>query len=336
MSTIVDVAAQAGVSTATVSRVVNGAGAVAAATRDKVLAAVTRLQYRPDATARALRWRKTGPPRARATREWTPPARGAAGHAQPLYDSVLMGAPKSAAPNNLSDQVAQYLVRYIRKNRLGSGAQIPSEMRISEELSISRGVVREACRALETVGVLDIGNGRSPRVSPLNNRAVLQFLQHAICTQQASEAQVFDVRSSIEVRAAELAATTRTDEDARALRLQAAAMRKAGQAREPFVKADVRFHEIIGRATGNPLFVLLGSALRESLDRTIRAGFDSRYSRLELDRVVQIHEGIAAAIMARNSADAARLMTVHFAEAREFVLSRAETAGRRKATRRTA
>jgi GntR family transcriptional repressor for pyruvate dehydrogenase complex len=274
-----------------------------------VLTAVARLRYRPNAAARELRTRH---------------ARLSPTQREALYDSGRMRLPKPAAPDHLSDQVARYLMRYIRENRLGSGAQIPSELRISEELEISRGVVREACRALETVGVLDIGNGRSPRVSPLNNRAVLQFLQHAICTQQASEEQVFDVRSSIEVRAAELAAMKRTDEDARALRHEVDAMRRAGQARERFVKADVRFHEIIGRATGNPLFVLLGGALRESLDRTIRAGFDSRYSRPELNRVVQIHESIAAAVLARNPADAGRWMTVHFEEAREFVLHRAK------------
>ena len=230
------------------------------------MTAVDRLGYRPNAAAQRLR--------AYHDAKRLPPV-----NAEALYDASRMGAPKPASPNSLSDQVAQYLVRYIRDRGLGSGARIPSELRISEELDISRGVVREACRALETIGVLDIGNGRSPRVSPLNNRAFLQFLQHAIGTQQASEEQVFDVRSSIEVRAAEIAAVTRTDEDARALRLEAAAMRKAGQMRERFVKADVRFHEVIGRATGNPLFVLLGGALRESLDRTIRAGFDSRYSR---------------------------------------------------------
>jgi GntR family transcriptional regulator, transcriptional repressor for pyruvate dehydrogenase complex len=310
MITILDVAAEAGVSTATVSRVVSGTGAVSSETREKVMTAVDRLRYRPNAAARTLRT-------FHAVKRVSPL------NDEVLYDAPRMGASKPVTLNNLSDQVAQYLVRYIRDHRLQSGAQIPSELRISEELEISRGVVREACRALETIGVLDIGNGRSPRVSPLNNRAVLQFLQHAIGTQQASEEQVFDVRSSIEVRAAEIAALTRTDEDARTLRLEAAAMRKAGQVRERFVKADVRFHEVIGGATGNPLFVLLGSALRESLDLTIRAGFDSRKSRTELNRVVQIHEAIAAAIVARKPAEAGRLMTIHFEEAREYVLNRA-------------
>ncbi|WP_310133448.1 LacI family DNA-binding transcriptional regulator [Leifsonia shinshuensis] len=53
--TIRDVAALAGVSAQTVSRVVNGSRAVSPSTRDRVLTAIRELGYQPDSTARALR-----------------------------------------------------------------------------------------------------------------------------------------------------------------------------------------------------------------------------------------------------------------------------------------
>jgi LacI family transcriptional regulator len=52
--TIQDVAAAAGVSTGTVSRVLNGRPGVKAATRAHVLETVSRLEYRPDSAARQL------------------------------------------------------------------------------------------------------------------------------------------------------------------------------------------------------------------------------------------------------------------------------------------
>ena len=55
-----DVAEAAGVSIATVSRVLSGRGSTAAATREKVRAVAERLGYRPDETGRALRTRRTG------------------------------------------------------------------------------------------------------------------------------------------------------------------------------------------------------------------------------------------------------------------------------------
>ncbi|MBS9334969.1 substrate-binding domain-containing protein [Fructobacillus sp. M1-13] len=58
-ATIYDVAAAVGVSLATVSRVVNGSDNVRPATRDKVLAAIKDLGYRPNAVARGLASKKT-------------------------------------------------------------------------------------------------------------------------------------------------------------------------------------------------------------------------------------------------------------------------------------
>ncbi len=52
--TIYDVAREASVSMATVSRVVNGNPNVKPATRKKVLEVIDRLDYRPNAVARAL------------------------------------------------------------------------------------------------------------------------------------------------------------------------------------------------------------------------------------------------------------------------------------------
>jgi LacI family transcriptional regulator len=55
MASVTDVARHAGVSVATVSRVLNGSARVTPATRDRVLAAVAELGYRRNAVARSLR-----------------------------------------------------------------------------------------------------------------------------------------------------------------------------------------------------------------------------------------------------------------------------------------
>ncbi|MBB5936554.1 LacI family DNA-binding transcriptional regulator [Streptomyces zagrosensis] len=59
MAGIKDVARQAGVSVATVSRVLNDHPSVRADTRDRVLTAVAALRYRPNAVARSLRTDQT-------------------------------------------------------------------------------------------------------------------------------------------------------------------------------------------------------------------------------------------------------------------------------------
>ena len=58
-STIADVAARAGVSTATVSRVLAGIGRASPATRQRILEAARDLDYRPSGIARSLKRRET-------------------------------------------------------------------------------------------------------------------------------------------------------------------------------------------------------------------------------------------------------------------------------------
>jgi LacI family transcriptional regulator len=60
MTTIKDVARRAGVSTATVSHVINESRAVGTETKKKVRAAIKALKYRPDGIARSLRVNQTG------------------------------------------------------------------------------------------------------------------------------------------------------------------------------------------------------------------------------------------------------------------------------------
>lgn len=239
--------------------------------------------------------------------------------------ALYCGMPRSKLPatGNLSDRVVAHLIDYTRRHRLKEGDAVPSEGTLSRELEVSRGVVREAYRSLKAAGILDIANGRTPRVGRLNNQAITQFLHHALHTEQASAVHALDVRQSLEVRAAELAALNRSDDAAAALTEAAAAMCASLTQRRRFVDADVRFHEILGGATGNPLFELLGNALREVLDVTIRAGFDSRRTRAERARVAEIHVAIADAVTARSATRARRTMLVHFREATAFVVDRA-------------
>jgi DNA-binding FadR family transcriptional regulator len=231
-------------------------------------------------------------------------------------NEILRGVAHPLPPSgNLSDFVRKHLIDYIRSNQLRSGATVPSEMRVSSELGISRGIVREAFRALQMAGILDIGNGRSPRVAAINDGGIAQVLQHALSTEQATFEHVLDMRAAIEIRAASLAAAHRTAEDAQALDKEVARMRGSKAVRSRFSEADARFHETIARATGNPLFGVIGGAIRGSLTASIRAGLKNLKTARELDKLVTIHENIAEAIRDQDPIRASHYMAIHFDEA---------------------
>ncbi len=217
---------------------------------------------------------------------------------------------------NLSDQVVHYLMEHIRTNGLASGERLPSEMRLSADLKISRGIVREAYRSLSSAGILETAVGRSPRVGALRSTSFADLLQHALATQQVSVEQALDLRAAVEVRAAELAAEKRRPADIEALTCEVRGMKRGRLDVDVFVRHDVRFHECVGAATGNPLFALIASALREAMTASVRAGLESRSSQAQVLRVVKSHQDVVDAIEAGDIPGAAAAMAHHFDEAR--------------------
>jgi len=205
---------------------------------------------------------------------------------------------------------------HIRVNRLASGERLPSEVRLSADLKISRGIVREAYRSLSSAGILEISNGRSPRVGALRSTSLIHLLQHALATQQASPEQALDLRAAIEVRAAELAAEKRSDSEVAELSKAVRGMRRARRNIDAFVEHDVHFHERLCAATGNPLFALVSSALREAMATSVRAGMESRSDQQQVLRVIESHQDIVDAIAGRDPKAASSCMARHFDEAR--------------------
>lgn len=217
---------------------------------------------------------------------------------------------------SLSERVTHHLMEHIRTNGLSSGERLPSEVSLAADLKVSRGIVREAYRALSSAGILEISNGRAPRVGALRSESLAPVIQHALVTRQATPDQALDLRSAIEVRAAELAAEKRGARDIDVLTRAVRGMKRARQNIDAFVQHDVSFHEGLGAATGNPLFALIASALREAMAASVRAGMESRSTMQQVVRVVETHQELLDAIVAGDPARAGVTMVQHFDEAR--------------------
>src|SRR5215471_9135930 len=133
---------------------------------------------------------------------------------------------KAASDNNLSQRVTEYLIKHIQDNDLKPGDRVPSEVKVSGVLKISRGVVRQAYHSLRTAGILEIAMGRSPRVGELSHDSFTPLFSHALSTEQVSVEDVLELRFAVEVHAAELAATHRDSAQVEALKKLVEGMRK--------------------------------------------------------------------------------------------------------------
>jgi DNA-binding FadR family transcriptional regulator len=216
--------------------------------------------------------------------------------------------------DSLTLRVTDFIFDYIRRNQLSSGEYLPSEVKTSAELNVSRGVVREAFRSLEVAGIIEKENGRSPKVGVLNSSFLTHLMVHAILTRQVSIKQVLELRASIEVKSTELAARRRTRSDVRRLRVAVEGMRTSVTIFDDFVQHDLDFHQVINGSTGNPLIEVVCSAMHESIKESMRAGLRKRKSTEEILKVADVHGAITDAIEQGNATLAQSLMRKHFEE----------------------
>jgi len=236
---------------------------------------------------------------------------------------------------SLTSRVTDFMFEYIRANGLVSGDSLPSELRTSTELGISRGIVREAFCSLEIAGIIEKGNGRSPKVGMLNSDFLTHLLLYALSTKQVSTEQILDLRASIEVRAVEMTALRRTQSHIEQLRACVLGMQKSISAPKDFVQHDLSFHSVINGACGNTLVEVFGGAMHECMQQSMLEGIVNRRLRSDVQKVVQSHAEITSAIEQRNSVLAGKLMKKHFAEAKKALrlspLKKTAAASNRKA-----
>jgi len=161
---------------------------------------------------------------------------------------------------SLTDDLAEQLLTAIIDGQYPPDSALPPEGELSEIGGVSRLTVREAVKALRAQNVVRVVRGRGTYVNPPDRWTALEPVVRA-ASRSASGAlseRLIEARRLIENGACELAATRRTEEDLAELRRQLGLMREAAEHAdtEQFVQADIDFHDIVMRASGN-LFVPL-------------------------------------------------------------------------------
>jgi DNA-binding FadR family transcriptional regulator len=214
--------------------------------------------------------------------------------------------------DTVSAQVVRHLLEKIADRQLRPGDPVESEVELSRTLAVSRGTVREAYRILAALGVLEIGNGRRPRVHAVSSLALAQIFGHALKIAQATPLHVLEFRRGIEIHSAQLAARFATEEQLGRLRALAADMRAAlgNEARRS--ECDMAIHKTLAEASRNPLNSLVLTALQTAISHSLRTDHSVQRSEHEIVRIVDAHEAIVERVCAHDPVGAGAAMACHF------------------------
>lgn len=179
----------------------------------------------------------------------------------------MNGPMQPATRINLADSAAESLRAEIVSGRWALGERIPNEAALAELLSVSRGTVREAVRALVSQGLLETRQGSGTYVrSAVDPTAALDRVKRAGLRDQ------WEARAALDVEAARLAALRHTPADLENMRrLLDARGTVADGGSDVFIRRDIAFHRAIVEASANRAMLELYDFFTAAIAEAIQA-----------------------------------------------------------------
>ncbi|WP_330307907.1 MULTISPECIES: FCD domain-containing protein [unclassified Streptomyces] len=210
-----------------------------------------------------------------------------------------------------SDVLASEVRERILSGEFTEGMALPPERQLVEQTGLSRATVREALRILEVEKLLQIrpGRGGGAFVHRPNRESVASTVQLVIRGQRIRLEALHETREAIEPTCAALAAQRRSDQDLAELDAAQVDLVEAGDDIPRFLRANIRWHSAVARASENELLIGFMSALSQSIYAATNL---EQFMDAEIREVTaRAHAKITEAIRERDGAAAMRRMARH-------------------------
>ena len=206
------------------------------------------------------------------------------------------------------EEIVRQIKTMISEGRLKSGDQLPPERDLAEKFLVSRTSVREALRALESLGLVEIRPGEGTFVREVSIESLIQPLALVMLSQREAIGELFEARRLLEPLIAGLAAVRATRDD-----LQEMGRILDDQAREitagrTGLAQDAQFHTAIGTAAHNRAISRIVHALMDLLTQSRE---ESLKTPGRPERSHEDHRRILGAIAKRSESAARQAMLDH-------------------------
>ena len=223
-------------------------------------------------------------------------------------DNPGLFAPVSVAraSSSIADQIRQAIVT----GKLDQGERLPPERELAEQFGVSRVTVRDALRALEAMGLIEVRVGArgGAFVTVPTGSIVGQTMSDMMMMSALTPEDIVEARLVVELGTVTLACSRATDEDIARLRELAEQSAQAIAAKTYTREISWDFHALVAEAAHNTAIEGLTSSFRSSLSmHPIRTREGARAHALTVDEHARIFE----AIERRDGETARREMATH-------------------------
>ncbi|GLY88813.1 FadR/GntR family transcriptional regulator [Actinoallomurus iriomotensis] len=237
----------------------------------------------------------TGEARPKSPREPTPRAE---------TPQILLSAPQR---ESAVVDIARQLLSQLLSGQLSPGTRLPSERQLAESLAVGRSTIREALKALDVLGIIEVRQGDGTYLKQSTSSLLPSAIEWGLMLGQPQVLDLIEARRHIETIIAGLAAERADDQAVAELAEHLEEMRAAPDS-AAFVEADVAFHLTLANAAGNSVLNDILGSIRSLLRVWIRRAIHEVGS---TDTTIAEHAAILTAVRERVPEAAAEAMRAH-------------------------
>jgi DNA-binding FadR family transcriptional regulator len=209
----------------------------------------------------------------------------------------------------LNRAIQDYIKRTITDNQMQPGDMLPPEGQIAQDLGVSRGSVREAVKALESLGIVEVRHGNGVFVRAFNFDSFLDLLSYGLVFDHRRIAEILQIRKWLELAAIGEATQRINPGETAAIEEVLDCWDGKAAAGEPTSDEDRAFHRMLYSSLDNQSL----NALLDIFWLVFHAvPVRSITTDLQPTTTLQDHREILAALSQRDSALARQRIQDHF------------------------
>jgi DNA-binding FadR family transcriptional regulator len=160
-------------------------------------------------------------------------------------------------PPLLHVTVQESLRNYIQSNRLKAGDPLPPETFLAQQLGVGRNSVREAIKALESIGILETRRGIGVFVKEFSFKPLLDNLAYGLQDKLRDVEELREIRRVLETGLIAKTVEMIGTEDLTELRRVTLRMRERAERNQSFAEEDQQFHQLLFRCQNNRMLSAL-------------------------------------------------------------------------------
>ena len=226
------------------------------------------------------------------------------------------------------DEIIESLRQDIITRRLPHGERLPSEKDLSDRFGVSQPTVREAIRALETLGLVDVLHGSGSFVRGQGDYALASALQTLMQLNDVGVMEILAIRQTLGHLSIAFASLNVNDEDIASIQSSCDRFNSLAQVSDldGIISVILGFQRAVSAASHSPLLQSLEAILMALLTEVQIKSLTGRGIRFWRSRALEFQPhrlAIVAGLRSGNSVEASKAMSAYF-EAQQALMERDE------------